>query len=279
MSNEVLGNLGDTIFDIVFGFFNGMISILTGGQITEFLGGYSDLESFWGDIEAWLIDEVINGIQGVADFTQAAWIDNMNTSHAGLMDVLDLSNYIEKQFELFYNESQQSSGDLIYALNRDYERDRETGAALTDFALRLMVNKSDALESYAGIYYDSLMESQIGTSTRFTIIADETMSFVSHYLAADLQAVENLSDLEASAAADAILAVAREDAAFVQEWFLETVVKPISYGENMAWALDVSSQYDIEDIMAQMEAIAVETHKRNLEMVLNHEGETIETSA
>lgn len=276
MSSENLTAIGDTIFNIVFGFFNNMISVLTGGAITDFLGGYNDLEGFWGDVEAWLITEMINGMQGIADFTQAAWIDNINTSHAGLMEILDLSAYIQGTYEDFYNESQGMADELTFNLERAYQRDRETGAALTDFAFRLLVDKQNQLEGFANIFYDSIYESEFGSSERLSVLGQESMTFITQYLAADLQAVEYLTDSEATAAAEAILAVAQQDAEFVQEWFLETVVKPISYGENMAWALSVSSEYDIVEVLEQLQEVMVLFHEQNLKQIEEQRGSGVE---
>jgi hypothetical protein len=267
MSNESLSSIGDTIFDIVFGFFNSMVSVLTGGVITNFLGGYTDLASIMPDLGTWLSGEITTGFGNVLDLTERIWASNITTANSGLMDILDLSATIERAFQQQIDEATDTSGALVSALDRQYNSDRETGAALTDFALRMMVSKASDLEGFASDYYDRYMTEMYGDTARLSATGWEGFALLQSYLARDLQAVEALSDAEATSAAAAILEVAKQDAAFVEEWFLETVVKPISYGENIQWAIRTSGTYEAEEIMGQIRAYMIAFNELQTEMV------------
>jgi hypothetical protein len=272
MSQQSLTDLGDLLFETVFGFFNQMISTLTGGAVTEYLGGYTTVEELMDDLQTMLIAEAVEGLEGVLSTVESTWTTVWQQTDSGLKDILELSDTIEDAFKVHMNEMAGISDTLEADLIARSTHERETGAALTDFALRLLSQKGTELESFATIYYNSIMESEYGASERFASTSEEALTFVRSYLAADLQAVEAISNTEAAAAADAILAIAQEDARFVEEWFLETVVKPISYGENMYWALASSSEYDIGEILEQLDVLLTEYHKRNLAMV---EGEKL----
>ena len=270
MSREDLPAIGDTIFDIVFGFFNTFISIFTGGAITDFLGGYSDLEGFWEDNEAWLITELINGFDNVLGLTQDIWVDTIGKSRAGLMDVLDLSNYIEQQFEAFYNESKELADTISVSLDRDHEREVATGEEMVDFAMQRILQSQLSLEAFSTEYYEALLESDSNASDRLITVSEQSMAFVRDYLAADRDIIESLANADSTEAAAAILATAEEGARFVNEWFLETVVKPISYGETMAWAMTEANTVDIEQTLEDIADLTVKWHKLQLSMMEDH---------
>ena len=251
MSQSFLTEIGDFVFDTVFGFFNSMISVITGGAITDFLGGYSELAELLDDTSYWLADEVSAGLRGVADFTQAAWVDNMNTSHSGLMDVLDLSNYIEGRYEEFYREAEGIADEMTLALLRDAEREQQTGEVLADFALESLLLQHSQLGGFTDIFYESIVEDAYGISDRFGTIAEDSYSLIDEYLTIDLEAVLALAEDQSAEAAKELLAKAEVEADFIEAWFLETVVKPINYAEAMAWAQQAANEYDIDEVTEQ----------------------------
>ena len=78
------------------------------------------------------------------------------------------------------------------------------------------------------------------------------------------------SSAVARIAAAAILATAEEGARFVNEWFLETVVKPISYGEVEAWAIAEGNKVDIDEALETVAELSVKWHKLQLSMIKDH---------
>ena len=267
MSRESLPALGDTIFDIVFGFFNSMISIFTGGAITDFLGGYSDLEGFWDDIEAWLITELLDAFTSVLGLTEDIWVENINKSYEGLVAVLDLSDWILQQYTGLVTVSEEQTEALILGINRGYTREIEIGEQMTDFAMRRIVQMQLNLDEFSTTFYDSLMEVEGGAAESLTTVSEESIAFVRDYLAADQNLIESLANADSKEAAAAILATAEEGARFINEWFLETVVKPISYGEVEAWAIAEGNKVDIDEALETVAELSVKWHELQLSMI------------
>jgi len=270
MSQQFLSEIGDFVFEVVFGFFNSMISTLTGGAITDFLGGYGEMEDLLGDVQNWIVTESVNAFAGVLDLTEDIWIDNINTSHEALMDVLDLSEWIVQQYEGMITVSEEQTEALIFSLDRDYIRELETGEEMTDFAMRRIVQMQLNFDEYTTTFYDSLLEAEDGAAESLVTVSEESIQFVRDYLAADQDIIESLANADSKEAAEAILAVAEEGARFVNEWFLETVVKPISYGETQAGAIAEGNKVDIEEALATVAELSVKWHELQLSMIQDH---------
>lgn len=139
----------------------------------------------------------------------------------------------------------------------------KTGAALTAFWLALLGEDTDTLTGAVDAYFDEIEGTSDIEKFQVRNSAELAMGLVEKFLIADIQSVENISELEASAAAEAVMTVAVQNNELVREWFLNAVVVPVSMGENIKWAVSTAMTIGSDQLKEQIKA----TITANLEAI------------
>lgn len=252
MAETLIASIGGAIVSGLVDLLAGFILDLIGGSLEQVFKGQFDvaeiLDNAWTGILARVSNFASDALQTMHSLAATA----VNTGAEALKGVLGVVNAQTDLIESLQYGAEHYLDDLLDVQKEEQAREMQTGAALTDFAFRLIAEHSDKLQLAGETFFGSLeagvSEERFGT----TNYAAAMLGQVQEWLVADLMMVENLSTIQATAAAQMVIEIAKEDARFVEEWFLETVAKPIAYGSNINWALHQVMELDTEAYKKQM---------------------------
>lgn len=252
MGVDILALLSGAIVSGLVDLLAGFVLDLIGGSLEQVFQGQFNvaeiLDNAWTGILARVSNFASDALQTMHSLSATA----VNTGAAALKGVLGVVDAQTELIESLQYGAEHYLDDLLVEQKAAAAREMQTGAALTDFAFRLIAEHSEKLSMAGEVFFGSLeagvSEERFGT----TNYAAAMLGQVQEWLVADLMMVENLSTTQATAAAQMVIEIAKEDARFVEEWFLETVAKPIAYGSNFEWALRSVAQMDPEVFKEQL---------------------------
>lgn len=252
MAETIIAAVGTAVLEGLIGLVSGFVINMVGGLISDLIEGQDHTLDHLSDAWGQVLEDVEQLASNAVDSMMTVAASSINAGADALKGVLDVTDAQTDLMESLQYGAEHYYDNLLEDMRQERIVASQTGAALTDFAFRLMSEHSDMLQLAGETFYSSLeagiVEERFGT----TNYAAAMLGNVQKWLAADLMMVENLSEREAEAAALMVIEIAKEDARFVEEWFLETVAKPIAYGSNIEWALRQVSQIDPETYKEQL---------------------------
>jgi len=267
VSVDTVNEIGDALFNAVFGFLNSLVSALTGGIITDWLGEPKTLPELFKSVgEAFgtaLTGIIEDTSQDLTEFITSAWTEAAKETGW----VLDVTEAQTRLISTLKSEIEGSYDGVAQVLAESEAWERETGGALTDFAFRMMAGRTDILREGAEAYFMDLEKDIEGERFGLTDYTIALFGKVKDMLALDLRAVEQISQEESEAAAAMIMTVAEQDAKMVEEWFLETIVKPISYGNVINWAIRDVTLLSEDDLKESLDTLEKVYYERMIEKV------------
>ncbi|GAG09238.1 unnamed protein product, partial [marine sediment metagenome] len=194
-----------------------------------------------------------------------------NTSHSGLLEILDLSTTIERAYEELLRDAELVGGELVFAFEREAEAEADAAAVVSDIAIGQLTDKSGTFLDTAHEMYEGMLEREHGETDRFLDVAKQALDDMGALVEADLIMAQAAAEAESEAVSGAILTIATEEVRLMESWWLDTTVKPLAYGDQILWALQESAKVDMPETMKDIQEVMIAWHKLNSGMIEDHE--------
>jgi len=178
----------------------------------------------------------------------------LNQTNQTLQTAYGIINAQQKLHDILTGQVQKTVDSLAHALNLEEQRTERTGAAISALVIGLTSQEPKMAEDFVQRYLDNMSAWGDETAKYFRENSFAALEYFRKYIEADIKRVEEMSDEEVGAAADAILMVAQERSKFIYDWFMQAVVQPISYQQALTYMFMEALALDKEDIKAHMKA-------------------------
>ncbi len=252
MAETIIAAIGGAIVSGLINLISGFIFDLVAGLIENLITGQGDVTHIFEEAWEFVVQQVEalahNAINSLGEVAGAS----INAGAEALKGVLGVVDAQTDLMESLQYGAEHYYDDLLAEMKAQQATELQTGAALSDFAFRLIAEQGDMLQTAGETFFGTLeagvSEERFGT----TNYAAAMLGQVQEWLVADLMMVENLSHIEGKAAAQMVIEIAQVNIELVREWFTELVAKPIAYGSNMAWALRSVAEMDPEVFKEQL---------------------------
>jgi len=253
--------IGDVIFDTVYGIFNGMISVITGGFVSDFFSEDMTVAGVTERLLAGLRDRTVELIETAGETIADATTDLTNAIAKNFADVLGITALQQRIAERFEAEMEARIG--LFEKEAELLESAEEAAA-RELATRTMSVLSDRAEYYQDQYATWLgsfieMNDEAGKLQFETSMAGLDMA--QHLLDIDVTMIHDLAAERNVAAVIGMTTEIEESIKTADVWAREIGIKPLAYGEM---ALNVlSSIYDLtpEEVAAQLDMMVQASYK------------------
>jgi hypothetical protein len=266
MAETVIASIAAVGLEILVGAAKETATDLLSNAMTSMVSGLADFI----DTVEWLPDvigdTVVTFAGNLADQVDDLGFEVANSAATWTTNILGVTGAQTKLIKDINDSVSDSFDELASTLNLSVTKDLETGAALTDLYFRMAQDRGNSMIGMAEQWYQMVYGTTEVFQTQQADYAQSMLDDIKRHFAADLQAVENLSDKEAIAYADAIMATAGENIKMYQEWFSEMVAIPIAYGTQIQWAMSNVDVPTDEEIKEYLKKIIVIQHELGIEM-------------
>lgn len=223
--------VGDVVFESIFGILNTMISALTGGIVTEFLGGDATVEEMSAQIMRNLRDRTVELIEDASDHITKATTGLTNAIAKNFADVIGLTALQESILRNFEEEIEARIG--LYEKETELVETEEAAAAKA-LSERLVQTISDRSELYMDQYnYHMARIIDLGDeeSREFSETSLAGLEMAKSLLAIDYRMIDDIAEERNVAAVIGMATEIEESIKSADEWALEVGIKPLAYGE------------------------------------------------
>jgi tRNA nucleotidyltransferase (CCA-adding enzyme) len=215
------------------------------------------------------IAQSVSALKGIPDFLRSGltmFLNNLTTqlnstvatflnqTNQTLQTAYGIINAQQKLHDILTGQVQKTVDSLARALNLEEQRVERTGAAISALVIGLTSQEPKMAETFITRFLDNMAAWGDTRAEYFRQNAHIALDYFRDYIAADIRRVEEMSNEEVGAAADAILAVAQERSRFIYDWFMQAVVQPISYQQAYTYMLMEALSLDKEAIKEHMRA-------------------------
>jgi len=257
VSRDFLNELGDTLFNTVFGILNAGISGLTFGIVEDYLGTYSSLDEFLSSIATNAGELIIDLIGQTGTEIETLVGDTywqISRSTLEILGLVDESGSILTELE---NTMAQRVDDWGEQLRRDLDRQEDAASALGTEAIDVLEDERGRSLLATELYMDQL-EERLGEDA-FENLSLTIGSFdaVKQTFSVSFDELLRQATRGSVEATDSLVVIAQNQIEEFDTYFRETVAKPIAMGENIGLALIASTQHESELLPTMINAALI----------------------
>lgn len=260
-------SIGDVVFETIFGILNAMISTLTGGLVTEWLGGDATVEDMTEQLLENLRERTIELIEEAGVAITNATVDLTNAIARNFMDVLGITDVQMAIAERLRLEMEAR----IALLEREAELiETEEAAAARTLAERTMEVLADRAQMYED-QYGLFMARLIEEGEKEEVMTLETslagLEMAQRMLDIDVSMIHDLAEERNVEAVVGMITEIEETLKASEDWALETAIKPLAYGEMGLNVLAHFLERTPEEIKEELKAYVEASYKLTGELI------------
>lgn len=236
-SHKWISEIGDVLFDTIFGVFNTAIDKVTGGIITDWLGEGTTLESLLAQVVDNGSNKLNEAIAETGSKLNTLIAKTVNTSAEAMAEFVGVADAQKKIADGINNTIDR----LIEESQTDAQRlyfEKQEAARLEALRVAESIRWAQAVEegvftTFSDATYDALKQSNISIGER----ADLLIGFTFNEMERNKEIMTDLAVLHGQRVAASFGQVADAQLSMANEVLLEAVVKPLAQGEAYFTAL------------------------------------------
>jgi len=264
---KVLGSIGQmllgSIFDALTNTATNLLTNAISGLLDNVAEAFSGLKGplqFIGDAVSDFTDNLADELNGQV----AAAIGGVNKFAQKATGVIDAQQRLHEQLTGI---TQGLLDGLNSNLRKEETRTERTGAVLSDFLLQFVKGKRKEMEIFADTMA-SWQAEQVGGDAALVISGSESFySYLNNYILNDIALVEGIPRKDLDNVSAYMLEFIKNSGDRFEEWFRETVVKPIANYNAMVAALKAGFSLSEEEMKEGLDTLEKVTYERLVEKV------------
>jgi len=249
---ELISAIGGMLLQALMNALTNTLTTLITNAITNALMSIANAVSGLQGFGRFIYDALSTFARNLSAELSGAVATFLNRTNESLQTAFGIINAQQRLHEILTGQVERAILAVNQNLVLEQQRYERTGAAISALVIGLLSEEPKKAESFMRQFLTTMATYGDKRADYFIENTNLMLHYFHDYIVADLKRVEEMSNEEIAAAANAILETARERSKLIYEWFMEAVVKPISYQQAYTFMLREALALEKEDIKRHM---------------------------